>query len=101
MGHGFFCEVQSRRWNLAYFECAAKLSDRTEGSGSYQVKTAVQSILQSIKAVTRHHWVMDFFGFHLPSVQSLLNNVSTEPAKKAHATRNVNPIVMRLNNIHH
>ena len=84
-------ETLSRSWNLPYFECAAKLSDRTEISGSYQVTTAVQSKLQTIQAVIGHHWDMDFFGFHLPSVQSLLDNVSSEQAKKrSHATRKVN-----------
>ena len=86
----FFSEVQSRSWNLPYFECAAKLSDRTEISGSYQVTTAVRSILQSMKAVKGTTGMWNFW--FSPAAGSVITLITFPPSqqKRAHAARNVN-----------
>ena len=87
---------------IPYFQCTAKTSDKTITCGSYQVSSAARQMLQSLGAVTKHVWGVDFFGMHLSSVQAILEKDCTadEPQRKRTGpTQAPHPIYIRLSNI--
>ena len=56
-----------------YFLCTADVDGTQVSTGSYTCATAARQILQDLKAVSKHHWRGDFFGFNISSVQALLS----------------------------
>ena len=89
------------------FECSSTLDDGTViRSKSGALTTAAMNIMKAIRAVSKHTWAGEFFGFHLPVVQAVLSEplttASAQPPmskRRSGQTSTIHPVVLRLSNI--